>query len=118
MDARDDPPGQEGIATLLSRAIAEGEQFVRAEIEVRQARLAAKVDEARNAVVFALGALILASLALIALVVGALLILAPRLGPITATVIVVGILVLMAALLGWMASKQVKLLFGKREGTP
>lgn len=102
----------ESIVTLLSRVVSDAEQVARAEIELQKTKLLARMEEARGAIVFLLVAIVTGSLASIALVVGVLMILAPRVGPIWATVIVVGVLLAAAALCGWLALRQFKLMLG------
>lgn len=105
----------ESIGALLSRAVSDAETVARAEIALQKARVVAKLGEARNAVVLLLAAVVAGLLALIALVVGALLVLAPLVGPLSATAIVVGTLLVATAVPGWLALRQVKLLFGATE---
>lgn len=99
------------FAALLSRAVGDAERVARAEIALQTARLAAKVAEGQSAAVFLVGALVTGSMALTALVVGALLILQRAVGPGWATVIVVGTLLIVTALLGWLALGRFKLMF-------
>lgn len=92
----------DSVATLLSRAVSDVEEVARAEIDLRKAKLFAKVDAAKSGVVLVAAAAVFALLALIGLVVGVLMILTPLVGPIWATVIVVGVLLVIAAILGMM----------------
>lgn len=115
--ARDAAIGDDSIGALLSRVVADAEQAARAEIDLQKARIAAKLEEARAAVVLLLAAVAIAWLALTALVVGALLILTPRLGPVWATVIVVGMLGGGAALCGWLSLRHFKTIFGAAQRT-
>ena len=112
---RADTAGDETIATLLSRVVADAEHVARAEIELQKAKVVAKIDEARKAILLLLAAISTGAVALTALVVGALMILTPLIGPGGATAIVVGTLVLLAVLLGWLAMQQFKLLFGSTD---
>ena len=89
-------PTYDGIMSLLSRVVSDAEQVARAEIDLRKAKLLAKIGAAKAGVVMILVAAVLGLLALIALVVGVLMILAPLVGPIWATVIVVGVLLVLA----------------------
>lgn len=102
----------ESIGDLLHRVVADAEQVARAEIAVQKARLSAKVSEGSSAAIYAVGALVAACMALTALTVGALLILQRLLGPGWATLIVVGTLSAVTALLGWLALGRFKLMFG------
>lgn len=118
----DDPSslghGEPGIAVLLSRTIADVEQVVRAEIELQRARAAAKVDSARHAILMMISAVVISGAALTALVVGALMVLAPLVGPLWATVIVVVVLVGTSSLLGWLSLQSFKRVFGAVEEAP
>lgn len=102
----------DGIGALLTRVVADAQQVVRAEIDLQKARAAAKISAARNGAILLVAALMVGSLALIGLVVGALLILQRPLGPAWATVIVAGVLLAATGLLGWLGVRQFKLLFG------
>ncbi|WP_029625251.1 phage holin family protein [Sphingomonas sp. PAMC 26605] len=101
----------DSIATLLSRVVSDAQLVARSEIDLQKAKLGAKVDEAKGGVVLALGAVVLASLALIALVVGALMVLTPRVGPLAATGIVAGVLLVAAGLFGFLASRHFRRMF-------
>lgn len=115
---RNEPVGDESIATLLSRVLADAEHVARAEIELQKAKVVARIDEARNGVFLLLASVATGSVALTALVVGVLMVLTPLIGPGGATAIVVGTLVLVSALLGWLAMRHFKLLFGASEELP
>ena len=116
--ARDTPGDDENIASLLSRALADAEHLARAEIELQKAEVVARIDEARNGVLLLLAAVATGSVAITALVVGVLMVLAPLVGPAGATAIVAGTLRLVSTLLGWLAMRQFKLLFGVSEEAP
>lgn len=110
-------PGQgESIGELLSRVVADARQVVIAEIDVHKAKLFAKVAEARSAAILLLASLVIGSLALTGLVVGALLSLSRFVGPVWATVIVVGSLSIGAALCGWLALRHFRALVGTPQG--
>lgn len=109
------PFGGESIGELLSRVVADAEQVARAEIDLQKARIAAKIGEARNAIVLSLAAMMLGSLMLTALVVGALLTLSRAVGPLWSTVIVAGVLAAAAGLCGWFALQMFRSLFGAPE---
>ena len=116
--AHGDPTDDDSIATLLSRIVADAEHVARSEVELQKAKIVAKIDEARSAVFLLLAAVATASVALTALVVGALMVLAPMVGPLWSTIIVVGALTGAAALLGWLSLQQFKRLFGASEHVP
>lgn len=116
--ARGARPDDESIGALLSRVVADAEQVARAEIDLRKAKVVARIDEARNAVLLLLASVATGSAAVTALVVGALMILAQRIGPAWASVIVVGALVATAGLCGWLSMRRFKFLFGSGEKLP
>lgn len=104
-------PDDESVVTLLSRAVSEAQNVARAEIELQKLRLLARVGEAKSGAILAGGALIAGSLALVGLVVGMLLIVSAYLGPVWATVIVVGVLLVAGAVMGWLALRHFKTMF-------
>lgn len=116
--AREKPGDHESIPELFARVLADAEHLARAEIELQKAKVVARIDEARNGVLLLLAAVATASVALTALVVGVLMVLAPLVGPGWATAIVVGTLVLLSVLMGWLAMRHFKLLFGSTEELP
>lgn len=101
----------DGIGTLLSRAVTEAQDVARAEIALQKARLSLKVAEGRSAAILLAGALVTATMTLTALVVGMLLILQRLLGPGWATLIVVGTLLVATGLLAWLGVRNVKAIF-------
>lgn len=105
-----------GIGTLFARAIADAQELAKAQFELQKARVMAKVDGAKSGVILLVGAAVTGSMALTGLVVGALLILTPRLGPIGATGVVVGALSVVTGLLGWLALGRFKALFSGGDG--
>lgn len=112
------PVADESVGALLSRVVSDAEQVARSEIALQKTRLLAKVDEARAGVVLALAAMLLGSLALIGLVVGAVLSLATLVGPLGATGIVVGVLMVTASLCGWLALRHFKAIAGAGSARP
>lgn len=115
---RDQVSGDESIMALFSRVVADAESLARAEVELQKAKVFARVGEAQNGVIFLLAAAVTGLMAFIALVVGALMILSRLLGPGWATVIVVGLLLLVTGVLGWLAIRHFKLLFGASRNLP
>jgi len=104
------PAADDSIGTLLSRVVSDAEQVARAEIALQKAKVVVKIGEAKTGVVALLVAVVLAILALIGLVVGVLMILAPIVGPAWATVIVVGVLAVLAVALGSFGMNRLKLM--------
>jgi hypothetical protein len=96
------------IAALFSRLIDDAERFVRAEIRLYRAEFLSRVGEARVAIILGIVALLLAQSAVIAMVLGLLLILRHPLGEIGATVIVVAVSLGTAALLVRIAVAKVR----------
>jgi cell division protein FtsW (lipid II flippase) len=102
------PDDDNSIAALFSRLIDDAERFVRAEIRLYRAQFLSRVGEARTAIVLAVMALLLAQSAVIATVLGLLLILRRPLGEVWATVIVVVVSLGIAALLIRLAIAKVR----------
>ena len=104
------PPSDDhnSIAALFSRLIDDAERFVRAEIRLYRAEFLSRVGEARVAIMLGVIALLLAQSAVIALVLGLLLILRHPLGEIWATIIVVVVSLGIAALLVRIAIAKVR----------
>lgn len=96
------------IAALFSRLIDDAERFVRAEIRLYRAQFLSRLGEARSAIVLAVVALLLAQSAMIATVLGLLLILRQPLGPVGATIAVVAVSLGIAALLVHLALGKVR----------
>ena len=96
------------IAALFSRLIDDAERFVRAEIRLYRAEFLSRVGEARVAIILGVIALLLAQSAVVAMVLGLLLILRHPLGEIWATLIVVVVSLGIAALLVRIAVAKVQ----------
>jgi hypothetical protein len=103
-----EPQPDDSITSLVSRLIDDGENFVRAEVKLYRARLFSRLDEARNAILLGIGALVLAQAVLVAALVGLLMTLRWIVGPGWATLIVVGGGVLVTAIMAWSAWLLVK----------
>lgn len=98
----------DSIPSLVGRLIDDGEEFVRAELKLYRARMFARIDSARNAIILVIVALSLAQAVIVAALVGALVLLRPEVGPGGATAIVVVAGLTLAGLLGWLALRQLK----------
>jgi hypothetical protein len=96
------------IAHLFSRLIDDAERFVRAEIRLYRAEMLSRVGEARTAIILGVVALFLAQSAIIALVLGLLLILKDPLGEVWATILIVIVSLGTAALLVQIAVTKVR----------
>jgi hypothetical protein len=102
------PDDDNSIAHLFSRLIDDAERFVRAEIRLYRAELLSRVGEARTAIILGVVALFLAQSAIIALVLGLLLILKDPLGEVWATILVVIVSLAIAGLLVRIAVAKVR----------
>lgn len=104
----DDDLDDDSIATLFSRLIDDAERFVRAEIALYRAQIFRRLSDARIAIVLAGTAFLLAQSALIATLFGLILILRRQVGSAWATVIVVGLALLIAGILARIAIAQIR----------
>lgn len=102
------PPPTESIASLVTRLIDDGEDFVRAQLKLYRARLFARLDGARNAIILAVIALSLVQAVMVAALVGLLIVLRQPLGPGGATAVVVVVGLALAGLLAWLAFLQLR----------
>ena len=102
------PPPEEGIGALVGQAVSDARAYALAEIAVYRAKAMAWLGEAKFVAIFGISALVLANCAIIALFVGLLLTLAPRVGPGWATVIVVGGTLALVGLLGCLALRHIR----------
>jgi small-conductance mechanosensitive channel len=103
-----EPQPDDSITSLVSRLIDDGEEFVRAELKLYRARVFSRLDEARNAILLAIGALVFAQAVIVAALVGLLLTMRRLVGPGWATLIVVGGGLLVTAAMAWTAWLLVK----------
>ncbi len=97
----------ESIVALFSRLVDDAETFVRAEIRLYRANVFARLTEARTAIIMILTAFLLAQSAIIALLVGLVVILRPILGAVGATATVVIGAITVAGLMGWLAIAKI-----------
>jgi hypothetical protein len=89
VDERHEPDDEEGIGTLIARAVGDGRAYAEAELAYWLALALDRLADARAAAIFAVAVLLLAQAAAIALIVGFVMILTPYVGPGLATLIVV-----------------------------
>jgi hypothetical protein len=89
-----------GVTTLVGRLVDESRSLVSAEVALYKAKASERVAAYRSAIVFFAVAAALGLAALVALLVGLIMALATVLHPIWATLIVVGAVLLLAAVLG------------------
>lgn len=97
---------EDSIPHLVSRVVDDAKEVARAEVELVKARAAEKVAGYRAAAILFAVAGLLALGAFGGLIVGLLLILSVALGPGWATLIVVGVLLGLAGLLGWLGARR------------
>ncbi|MBA3895656.1 MAG: phage holin family protein [Sphingomonadaceae bacterium] len=95
----DPEPPRPTLPELLARVVDEGEDFIRAEVGLYRAQAGRKLLDARWAVALLGGAIVLAQGATIALLVGLIMALTPRIGPAWATLVVIGVTLAIVALL-------------------
>jgi len=91
---------QPGVTTLVGRLVDESRTLVSAELALYKAKAGERVSAYKSAIVFFAIAGVLGLAALVALLVGLIMALATVLHPIWATLIVVGVVLLLAAILG------------------
>lgn len=87
------------LSDEIAALIDDGKTYAEAEIAYQKARLAFTADRGKSAALFGIFALGLVHLALIALVVGAVIVLTPYVTALGATLIVAGVLLVLAFLM-------------------
>ncbi|WP_459787216.1 phage holin family protein [Alteriqipengyuania sp. 357] len=100
---------EEPLGSLFDDAYAlyeDGRTYVEAEVAFQKSRASYASRETGSGIVFALGALAFLHLALIGLVVGLIIALAPIIGPLVATAVVVGTLLVLMAIVGLVARSR------------
>jgi hypothetical protein len=95
-----------GLPTLLRRLIEDARNVARAEIRLFKARAFDLVRRSRIAILLLIVALLAVQGAVVALMVGLVLQLAPMVGAAWAGVIVMAVLLFIAGLLAWSALRQ------------
>lgn len=98
--------GEETFPELVSRVVDDAKEVARAEVDLVKAQAVAKLAGFRAAAILFATAALLVVAAFIGLVVGLILTLAQYLGAGWATLIVVGVAIGLAALLGWLGSQR------------
>jgi hypothetical protein len=110
-------PGEPAsIAALFSRLIDDAERFVRAEVRLYRAQALARLTDAKAAILMGGIAFLLVQSAIIAMLVGLVLILRRPLGAVGATLVVVVVALAVAALLGRLAFSRIKKMTEIKEG--
>ena len=97
-----------GVIALVRQLVADARGWAKAEIEYYRALAGERMADAKLAAIFGVAALVIANAALIALLVGGILILLPLVGAFWATVIVIAIALAIAAALGLTALDHAK----------
>ncbi|MDR6115906.1 MULTISPECIES: phage holin family protein [unclassified Sphingomonas] len=92
-------PEPETLTSLVSQLVDDGRSFIAAEIDLAKAKASDKVGRYRSAAIFFGAAAVLGLAALVALLVGLILSLTPLVGPFGATLIVVGLVIVIAGVL-------------------
>ena len=104
---RQDGSEEDSIATLFGRLIEDAERFVRAELRLYRADLFNRLNNTKIAIFMLLTGFLLAQSAIIALLVGLIVILRRPLGAVGATACVVGVALSIAAVLARVAIGKV-----------
>ena len=99
-------PSEPSLADDVRALIDDGKTYLEAELQFQKSRAALVVGRGKSGAILGVAAAAIAHLALIALVVGLLFALAPVIGPWGATGIVVGVLLIVAAVLAVMARRR------------
>ena len=102
----EDSASDRSLVDDIGALIEDGQTYVEAELAYQKTRAALIADRGKRGAVFGLVAFAFLNSALIALVVGLVLTLAPAITPLGATATVVGLLLLGAALFGLQARKR------------
>ena len=100
----DTPSLGDDVAALID----DGKTYFEAELQFQKSRATFVLDRSRSGAIYGVAAVIVMHLALIAFVVGAVIALAPVIGPWGATLLVVGVLLVAGALLGLSARRRFK----------
>ncbi|KQN37717.1 hypothetical protein ASG37_11910 [Sphingomonas sp. Leaf407] len=100
--------GDEGLGTVISRVVSDGKAYAQAEFTLWKSVATTRGAQAGIAAGLGVGAALVALAALTALLVGLILTLATLVGPGWATLIVVVVALLVAALMARMAMGRVR----------
>lgn len=103
----------ESIGDLFGRLVDDAKGFGQAELRYYRVLFRERLRAARTSLWMGAVAMSLALAASVALVVGLVLTLAPRVGPGWATLIVVSVALGAASLMGWLAWQQIKRVMGE-----
>lgn len=106
---------RESIADLCGQLVEDAKELARAEVARVRAILFRRMVKGRAAIVFAVASAALAQAAVLVLLVGLLLFLRRHVGTLGATAIVTVAALLVSALFGWLAFRQVKAALSKED---
>lgn len=104
-----------GVGDAIVRVADDAKAYAAAQIALYKTMANARFRAARLAIILIAAAAALATSALTGLVIGSIFALVPQLGAFTATLVVVGIVSVVAALLGWLAARRLARAFGEIE---
>lgn len=94
------------VGTLVHQLVGDAREYASAEVQLAKAKALAQVARYKTAGIFFALAGVLALAALIALLVGLILTLAPLVGPGLATLIVIGVTFAIAGVLAWIGKSR------------
>ncbi|ODU21492.1 MAG: hypothetical protein ABS87_06595 [Sphingomonas sp. SCN 67-18] len=108
--AEEQLPGKDdvSIADLLVRLVDETDDFVRAELGLFRAQALRRLTRSRGALAMALIGIVIVQASVIALLVGLIFALAPHVGPLAATLIVLAVALGIAGMLIATAWRQIR----------
>ena len=120
-DGDDREAADRSLLDDLEALYTDGRTYISAEIAFQKSRAGFAAARAKSVAIFGAGAALMALLALIGLTVGLIITLAPLTGPLGATLLVVGVLLIVAWLCAQRAAKAMSALagaFAARKGQP
>ena len=108
-------PEEPSIGDLFGRLSDDAKTYVRAEVDLYKAIALHRIGAARNGAVALVAAFLLLNAALVTLVICFALVLAPKVGPVLAGLIVFAVVGIISALLVLYGAGRLKLLGGSEE---
>lgn len=99
-------PPEDSLTEDIRALFEDGKTYLEAELQFQKSRAAFVADRSRSGAIFAVAALLLVHLALVALAIGLIFALSPAVGPWLATAIVVGVLLAGGIVLGLTAKRR------------
>jgi len=102
----DDTPQTDSLTDDLRALVDDGKTYLETELQFQKSRAAFVAHRGRSGAIYAVAALLLLHLALITLAVGSVMSLATLIGPLGATAVVVGVLVIVGVILGLAAKRR------------